>query len=367
MKVVHLETGRHLYGGARQVSYLLDGLADTHVESVLVCRPGAEIADAVLPSTRVIEVPLRGDLDLSARRRLRQILREEHADALHVHSRGGADLIGGQAARAQGVWSVLTRRVDNVEPRLWARHKFRQYDVVAAISAPIVTWLTETVGLPPTRVRHIASAVDQAGFVSRERAREMLRQRFGVDLERPIIGLAGQLITRKGYDVFLAALPGLVREFPAIQALIFGRGPEAAALQRQAAAAGLADYVKLVGFEPGLQPVMAGFDLFVHPARSEGLGVALLEALVCGVPVIASRAGGIVDIVKDGATGVLVEPDNAAALASALIDALGQMDRMRRCGMAGQTAILAGNNVAAMTTAYLHLYESLAEQAQVVH
>jgi len=94
MKVLHVETGRHLYGGALQVRFLLDGLAagwpaDEHV---LVCPRDAAIAAALRDRVRVVELPLGGDLDLGAAFRLRRLFAEERPDLVHLHSRRGADL-----------------------------------------------------------------------------------------------------------------------------------------------------------------------------------------------------------------------------------------------------------------------------------
>jgi len=362
MKIVHLETGRHLYGGARQVCHLLDALTD--VDNVLVCRPNAAIAEHVGAHVRVVAMPLHGDLDPGARARLRELLAEENPDVLHVHSRAGADHFGGRAAKSLGVRAVLTRRVDNPEPLAWARHKFRSYDAIAAISSPIARWLRETIRIPGQQVKQIASGVDVAAFTDRDAARSRLARRFGVDLTEPVIAAAGQLIARKGHDVLLDALPAILERRPGLRVILFGRGARERSLRRQAARLGIEANVVFAGFVPGLEQLLAGFDLFVHPARMEGLGLVVLEALAAGLPVVASRAGGIVDAIDDGRTGLLVTPNDPRALAAAVLRMLADAPLRERLAAAGHAGVAARFSVPAMAGAYRRLYAGVLSGAR---
>lgn len=358
MKIVHVEAGKHLYGGARQVAYLLAGLGDCGVDNVLVCRPGAEVARAAPRDTRLIELPMRGDLDWRTVARLRAVLRREQPDLLHVHSRAGADLFGGLAARAERVPALVTRRVDNREPQCWARPKLGRFARVAAISEPIRSGLV-ALGLAPARISTIASAVDAAHFASRASARALLERRFGLRRDTLALAAVGQLIARKGHDVLLAALPAIVARQPRVRLVIFGRGPAERALQRSIARLGLGTHVVLAGFEPALARYLAGFDLLVHPARREGLGLAVLEAASCGVPVVASRAGGLVDALGGGATGRLVPPDDAPALAAATLRLLGDPSARHALAERARRRVREHHTIESMTSAYLRLYREV--------
>ncbi|MGD8323925.1 MAG: glycosyltransferase family 4 protein [Gammaproteobacteria bacterium] len=357
MKIVHLETGRHLYGGARQVCRLLEAL--TEFQNVLICRPKAEIASAVGAQVRVVEMPMYGDLDLRARARLQRVLSDERGEVLHVHSRAGADRFGARAARTVGMHSVLTRRVDNPEPRLWARYKFRGYDAIAAISTPILEWLRNDLRIPGDRVTQIASGVDPEAFADREAARAALVRRFGINPDAFVLGAAGQLISRKGHDVLLEALPTVFARHRGARLVLFGRGPRDAALKSQARRLGIFDHVVFAGFVPRLEELLAGFDVFVHPARSEGLGLIVLEAQSAGVPVVASRAGGLVDAIDDERSGLLVPTDEPPALTSALLRLLEDEPLRRRLGEAGRSGVAAQFTVQAMADGYRVLYANL--------
>ena len=118
MKVLHVEAGKHLYGGALQVVFLLRGLKARGVDSVLACPIGSAIAQEAAPHARVVEMTMKGDADLGLVGRLRRLIREIKPDVVHLHSRRGSDLWGAIAARLEGVPVVLSRRVDNPESRL---------------------------------------------------------------------------------------------------------------------------------------------------------------------------------------------------------------------------------------------------------
>jgi glycosyltransferase involved in cell wall biosynthesis len=108
-----------------------------------------------------------------------------------------------------------------------------------------------------------------------------------------LVGVVAQLIERKGHRFLLDALPALIAARPNLQLVFFGKGPLAGLLQERIDGEGLADHVRLAGFRDDLTDLLPCLDLLVHPATMEGLGVSLLQASAAGVPIVASRAGGI--------------------------------------------------------------------------
>lgn len=335
MKLVHVETGRHLYGGARQVAYLLQGLAEQGIDNLLVCPPGAAIGRHFQGSAvRVAEVPCGGDLDLAFALRLRALLRREQADLVHLHSRRGADVMGGLAARLAGVPCVLSRRVDNPEARLWAAIKYRLHDRVVCISEGIATVLRDA-GVPPGKLRTVRSSVDPLPWQA-PRPRADLLSEFGMDGERVLIGVVAQLIERKGHHLLFEAL----RDSPLrdrVQVICFGQGPRREALEQ--IAAGLGDAVRFAGFRDDLADWLGALDLVVHPALMEGLGVSLLQASAAGVAVVASRAGGMPEAVADGVSGLLVPPGDVDALHEAVRRLVEDASLRRRLGEQGRARI----------------------------
>jgi glycosyltransferase involved in cell wall biosynthesis len=362
MRILHLEAGRHLYGGAAQVRYLIDGLGTERVDSVLVCPPGSALA-AQPPAGQVVPVAMRGDLDLGMLPRLVRLIRAEHPDLVHVHSRRGADLYGGVAAAIAGVPAVLTRRVDAAEPRWLARLKYRPYAAVVALSRAIEAQLAAA-GVDDTRRVRIPSAVDTGLYRPDPVARERVRAEFGLPSDALVVAVVAQLIERKGHQRLLAVLPELARAEPRMRVLCFGRGPLEQRLARDIAERGLAQIVALAGFRSDLPQLMSGFDLVVHPAEREGLGLALLEVAAAGVPVVACAAGGVPDVVEPGVTGALVPVGDAAALSAAVGRLLAAPDERARLGAAARARAERRFGVAGMVAAHVSLYERvLAERA----
>lgn len=362
MKIVHVETGLHLYGGAQQVAYLLAGLQRRGVDCALVCPPGAEIgAHARTIGVPTIELRCGGDLDLAFVPRLARTLRALRADLVHLHSRRGADVLGALAARSAGVPAVLSRRVDNREARLWAAFKYRLPARVIAISQGIADVLADC-GVDRARLRVVRSAVDATPWTQPE-PQAALRAEFGLPAHGLVAGVVAQLIERKGHRVLLQTLRHLrergVLPAGALQVLCFGQGPLDESLHAQAKSLGLDDRVHFVGFRRDLTRWMGALDLLIHPAYMEGLGVSLLQAASAGVPVIASRAGGMPEAVRDGENGLLVPPGETEALAAAIERLLEDADLRRQLGHGGRALIAREFSVEAMVDGNLAVYREL--------
>jgi glycosyltransferase involved in cell wall biosynthesis len=358
MHVLHLEAGRHLYGGPRQVLYLLRGLAEAGLRCSLVAPDGSALATAA-PATgaAVHAVPIGGDLDVLAVGRLFALLRELKPDLVHVHSRRGADFFGAIAARLAGTPAVLTRRVDHPDGGWLAARKYAGYARVVAISRAVLDQLRAS-GLPPEQLALVPSAVDPADCAPRI-AQAALLDRYGLPGDALLVAVVAQLIPRKGHEVLLRAWPAIQAACPMARLLVCGSGPLREALETQAS--GDAS-VLFTGFQPDLREWLGHVDLLVHPALTEGLGVAVLEAQAAGVPVVASAAGGLPEAIADGRSGLLVPPGEPQALADAAVALLADPNRRAALGAAGRTHVAAEFSVAAMTRGYLALYQQILGQ-----
>ena len=357
MKVLHVESGRHVYGGAQQVLYLLEGLARHGVQNILVCATGSEIAARAPATSTVVALPMRGDLDGALIGRLRRVIRLHRPDLVHLHSRRGADVLGGLAARLAGVPAILSRRVDNPESRLWVALKYRLFAHLITISEGIRSVLLRE-GLAADRVSCVRSAVDPAPW-RQGCARTAFRDAFGLPPQAPVIGMIAQFIPRKGHHHLLAALPAVLRRHTDLQVLLFGQGPLEAEVAAAVRARGLDRQVRLVGYRSDLARWLGCLDLVVHPADREGLGVALLQAAAAGVPVVATRAGGMPEIVEHGSNGLLIEPGDVPALAAALDRLLGDAGLRAAMGRQGRQRVDALFAVAVMVAGNLAVYRQV--------
>ena len=357
MKILHVEAGKHLYGGARQVLYIVEGLAARGVANLLACPAGSEMARQQPAGTRVVAMKMGGDGDLGMVSRLASLIRAERPDLVHLHSRRGADTWGGLAAKLAGVPCVLSRRVDNPESRLAVAIKYRLYDHVITISEGIRQVLLSE-GLAADRVSCVRSAVDATPYLAPV-DRAAFCAEFGLPADALVAGVVAQLIPRKGHRYLLAALPALLARHPRLQVLIFGQGPLEAELRAEVEAAGLAGAVHFTGFRHDLPRWLGGLDLLVHPADMEGLGVSLLQASAAAVPIVTSRAGGLPEAVQDGVTGILCPPGDVAALGAAIDRLAGDPALRARYGAAGRARILAEFSIDAMVDGNLRVYRQV--------
>ena len=171
-----------------------------------------------------------------------------------------------------------------------------------------------------------------------------VRRRLGIPPDAPVLSCIARLTPRKGQDTLVAAWPAVVSALPAARLVITGPGDDRA-LRAAAARLGVTDRVVFTGGVRHEQTpeFFAAADVFAMPCRDrrgglevEGLGIVFLEASACGLPVIVGRSGGAVDTVQDGVTGVVVDPNDVGAVATAAIELLTDPERAERMGRAGR-------------------------------
>jgi len=316
MKILHLETGKHLYGGALQVAYLIKGLNRLGLENTLVCDRQSAIGRYLKDQCRCLPISVGGDMDARVLWQLANIIRREKPSLLHVHSRRGADLWGALAAALTGIPAVVSRRVDNPEPAWWARFKYQRFRHVITISEGIRRVMTAE-GVPAEHITCVPSAVDAQAYQQPCDSR-WFHDDFGYTGEDKVFAVIAQLISRKGHHVLLEALPAIVEKCPNIKFLFLGKGPLFESLSHSIQNKHWAQVVHLAGFRDDLNRILPCLHGVVHPALMEGLGVSLLQAAAAGLPIIASDVGGIPEIIIHEQTGLLIPPQQPQAIVDAV-------------------------------------------------
>ena len=357
MHILHIETGRHLYGGALQVLFLLRGLAETGCRNSLACPSGSAIASVAGACSQLYAVPVRGDLDAVFMLRLRSIIAAGRPDLVHVHSRRGADLWGALAAWSRGVPALITRRVDNPENSLIARLKYRLYGRIITISEAIRQVLLSE-GVPAEKITCVPSAVDHRRYAT-ACDREWFLREFGLQPTDRTIGMIAQFIPRKGHRVLIEAAPGIVSRCPEARFIFFGKGPLQEDVRKMCDRNRISDKMIFAGFRTDLERILPCLDLVVHPARMEGLGVSLLQAAAAGVPMVASRVGGIPEIVQDNVNGYLIDVEDRHAIMRRIIELLADPEKARRFGSAGQMIVRSRFSIDAMVKGNLAVYREM--------
>ena len=204
--------------------------------------------------------------------------------------------------------------------------------------------LLETLGAAPRRMDVVHNGTDPERFKPLDAT--ALKRALGIEAKRVVLTI-GRLVPRKGIDTVLRAFPEVLRAVPDAVYLIGGIGPDRERLAAIAQEMGVGADVRFLGKIPysRLPLYYNACDVFVMPSRAavpdvEGFGIVFLEAGACGKPVVGARAGGVPDAVRDGETGLLIEPDVPPALAGTLIRLLQDESLARQMGAAGRRRVL---------------------------
>lgn len=357
MHILHIETGRNLYGGPLQVLYLMKGLAKAGCSNSLVCARESAIAARSNPFSTVHQVSMQGDMDPRILISLLRIIKKERPHLVHVHSRRGADLWGGLAAKMSGTKAVITRRVDNPEAPFLARLKYSPYTRIITISEGIRRVLLAE-GIPRQKLVCVPSAVDPTPY-QRPCEREWFLKEFGLDSAKKAVAVIAQLIPRKGHRYLINAAPRILTVCPETHFLFFGQGPLEKDLKWLCKKLGLTGNFSFEGFRADLERILPCLSLVVHPATMEGLGVALLEASAAGIPIVATNAGGIPEIVRNGENGYLLEPGDTDGIADAVISLLADPGKAAAIGQAGRERVFSHFSIENMVKGNLAVYHQV--------
>ena len=196
----------------------------------------------------------------------------------------------------------------------------------------------------PDRFSVIRLGLDLEPFLEAERFRGELRRELQIPDGNPLVGIVGRLVPVKAHDQFLAAA-GRVAAATAAQFVIAGDGELREPLQARAKEMGLADRVHFLGWRADLRRIYADLDVVVLSSINEGSPVALIEAMASGRPVVATRVGGVADVVSDGVTGLLVPPGDEAILSDAVLSLLADDHRRAAMGRAGRALVYPAHSV----------------------
>ena len=366
-RIVHVCKVRGIAGAERHLLGLLPGLAargwDVHV-LVLGADGSTRGFRAALAAVGIANrrVAIRAPLDPLAVLELAGELRRLRPQLVHTHLIH-ADLHGAAAARRAGVAHLVSSR-HNTDPfrrraavRWLDGLALRRCDRVIAISTAVARFVVEIEGADPAQVCTVPYGVDPAALPPAARADA--RRALGLAGEAPVVGFVGRAIRQKGIDVLLDAFTLVLADHPAARLVVVGDGPLRPALERHARRIGLGGTVEFAGWIDGAAALMPACDLVVIPSRWEGFGMVALEAMAAARPIVASRVDALAEIVLDGSTGILVPPEEPAALAGAISRLLGDPACAAALGAAGLERLRREYSVGRMVDATAAVYTEL--------
>jgi len=361
LSLFQVDAGREWRGGQRQSFYLARELKRRGYAFQFVVQPGSPLfrkaSDSGLP---VLPLGMKSEAGLVAVLRLALAMKRRKCRLVHFHDAHSA-AVGAAAASLAGVpLRVLSRRVDfPLKKNPLSRRKYTgKVDSVIAISEGVKQVLVEG-GVDPGRITVVPSGIDFSPYESAEEDDYLRRELFFAP-DDFLVGIVAHLADHKGHRYLIQATRHLKEHSPKIKIIVVGEGPLRLELGKQTEEAGVEDVVFFLGFREDIPRILRSLDLFVLSSYLEGLGSSILDAMACGLPVVATRVGGIPEVVRHGETGLLVPPRRPKSLASAILKLYEDRGLAFRLGRNGYRVVRERFSAEAMAGRVIDLYENLA-------
>jgi glycosyltransferase involved in cell wall biosynthesis len=363
MRVLQVSSARAFGGGERHLLDLARGLKGHGHELFVALAEGSPLRERLsfLPGGNVFTLPLSNALDLRGALALARLAREQDIDVIHAHVARDYTLAAFAARRATRARLVITRHV--LFP-LGRAHRLALSNVsrVVAVSGAVARTLRARNIFDEGKIRVVENGVDVARF---RRAREEFERARGDGGGKLSVGIVGELSPLKGQEDFVRAAALVARKLGEGVEFVVAGGDESRGGEYGARLEGLVSELNLGGRvrlsgrldEEEVARLLASLDLFVSTSRSEAFGMAMVEALACGVPVVATATEGARGIVEEGVTGLLVPVGDVASLATAVASLLEDEGRRKAFGARAGASARERFDVARMVEATERVYE----------
>lgn len=357
--LMHTESSKGWGGQENRTLHELVGLKQRGVKVLMVCQPDSQLAiRAREKGIEVRTVVMRKSFDLPAVWQMMRLIKEEGVDIVNTHS-GRDSILAGLAGRL----SRLKPRIVRTRHLALPITSRLTYSVlphrVVAVSEYVRQYLVSE-GVPAGRVSTVRTGVDLSRFNPEEET-GALKQELGLPETARLVGTIAILRIKKGHQTLIAAIPEVLAAVPEAVFVFAGNGPQLENIQRTLQEKNLAGHVILLGLRKDIPHVLKSLSLFVLPTLEEALGTSYLEAMAMKLPVIGTRTGGVPEVVRDGENGLLVEPNDPAGLAGAIIRLLNNPAEGAQMGERGQRVATTEFSVDHMCEQMLALHQGLLE------
>lgn len=350
IKIMQMNSMNIWRGGEESVFLLCRELMSLNVRLVLACRSASPIDQrARTAKIPVINLPLRNAVDLESAWSLANYCRENSIDIIHAHN--GRDYWLASLAKAfyPNVKVVITRHIlAPLKKTLLHRWLYKKIDQAVAVSQAVKHSLTV---FPPGKVAVVYDGIDIQKYFAASPG--VLRKELKIAADTKIVGMVGQIHASKGHLTFIQSIPEILAVHPNTVFIVVGGG-DSSELQK------INSEVRFLGKRSNIPEIMKDMDIFVMASRNEPFGLVTIEAMSAGIPVVGSNSGGTAEIITDGESGLLVEPDDASKLAQAVIRILTDEKLATKLKEGGINVVhkFTGNN---MARNYLTIYNEIIE------
>ena len=368
IRILHVLGSLGIGGTERQQAELLKRLPPERIEQLVATMQasGPFLGEIEARGVEVIKFGFTSFYNRAAVRNCRslaRIIKDRRIQIVHCHD-FYSNIFGTAAAKlARERVRVITSRRDlagmySSSQRVIQRVAQVFSTAIVANSEAVKQMLVEREYFPERKVQRIYNCIDTERFRPCEPNRELARS-LGLAGDAPLIGVVASLHPWKGHRMFIRAAGIVHRARPDVRFLIVGGGSELAALQALARDVGVSEAVVFAGARKDVPELLALMSIFALSSPSEGLPNAVLEAMACARPVVATRAGGTAEVVDHGNTGYLVPVGEHAALAEKLLVMLADPARAEEMGSRGRQRALAEFSGKRLVESVTQLYEAL--------
>jgi glycosyltransferase involved in cell wall biosynthesis len=355
--VLHTESSEGWGGQESRTLHECIGLRKRGAKVIILCQPESVLGKrAEAAGIEIRTCRMRKNYDLSTVRYILKLIKAEHIDLISTHS-GRDSFLAGVAGRISGRKPVIVRTRHLAMP-ITSRISYSLLPHCVITVSEYVRQYLISEGVSAEKVVAIPTGVEIGRF-SPESADSVLRQELGLDPAVSLVGTVGILRVKKGHHVLLDAIPLVLREVPEALFVFAGDGPQKKNILNKIEKMGLGDKVRMLGLRRDIPEILKSLDLFVLPTLQEALGTSFIEAMAMEKPVIGTDVGGVGEVIEDGRNGYLVEPDNPAALARAILAMLGDRKKAAVMGKEGRKIVLERFTVEKMCESVHSLYLSL--------
>ena len=355
MRIVHVVQGLGIGGQERLVIYLSHELARRGHEPAIVTLSLGGVLRAEAQGVPVYDVPRGGGADFSLIARLAHLLHARRADVVHTHNPAPMLHAVPAAILARVTRRVHTKHGANRYGRraLWAaRALVRTVDAVVAVSSQTADVARAKERVPEEILRVVPNGIPLRPYHPDALARSRVRDQLGINPDAFVVGSVGRLVSEKDYPALVRSVSHLLSE--RFRLVIVGDGHARPEIER-AIPADRAPFVTLTGVRRDIPAVLASFDLFALSSRTEGLPLAVPEAMACALPVVATAVGGLPSVVP-ATCGLLVPPRDEAQLARAIEALARDPARARAMGESARSHALARFSIERMADDYERIY-----------
>lgn len=321
MKVLHVSTPMSWRGGEQQAAYLARALKEMNVEVSVLTPLHSELSTrSQEDGITVINFESRGVFDLSLAKKIARICNEQKFDVVHTHdSHAHSAAVLSAAVFSNMVPLVVSRRVDfAVSSNLFSKWKYNHASIKKIIC---VSEMILKITAPSIKVKNkltvVHSGINTANY-NFSLESNLLKDELNLSQESILVGNLSALADHKDFPTFLNVAKEIIHVKPFVHFIIAGTGDEKSLIEKFIDENNLSSRIHLLGFRKDVTKVMKSLDVFLITSKTEGLGTIVLEAFAAEIPVVATGAGGIPELVSDGVTGLLVEVGDVSGLTRAV-------------------------------------------------